>query len=145
MRHVISIKYHPGCRYSDTGSWFSVESMREIKFRAWSASDGKFQFLGLDHGVLSWSLDAEGAIPLNNWQQFTGLKDKNGKEIYEGDIVRNDWSNGQQVIDDIRMVHWLLSDGFLAGQEGREDELLAAEVIGNIYENPELIPQESHR
>jgi len=115
--------------------------MREIKCRAWYPFEGRF-IKGKDIQNKS--------IPIRNTrygfslktrfilQQYTGLKDKNGHEIYEGDIVESNWNNAIEEIKDIRSVDWLLSDGFLAGQEN-DGCLMGAKVIGNIYENPELI------
>lgn len=75
------------------------------------------------------------------WMQFTGLLDKNGKEIYEGDVVRGSNSYDMEVF-------WMETSAcfgifWLAGNLACEDTLqnhMAEhfEVIGNIYENPEL-------
>ena len=89
-------------------------------------------------------------IYLNNaiLQQYTELKDKNGKEIYEGDIVK--FRNGRK--DVIAKVWyfaptWMLADytsgklngSFEMADFGRGREIDELEVIGNIYQNPELL------
>ena len=142
--------------------------MREIKFRAWMIA-GKYmkQWDDLEH-LNFWAYANHGGI----WElmQYTGLKDKNGKEIYEGDILGlnetilpdKQTEFGQVEVrfgayDDSEIEYG--SPGFgwwVTGYHGynrlngitdkyviEEHSLLTVcdeyEIIGNIYENPELL------
>lgn len=104
--------------------------MREIKFRAWDEENGMYV-------VQNLYFDKEGnlAMPYHTEKmgvyvmQYTGLKDKNGKEIYEGDIVYSTYYRHNIEIEDIfTMYKWF---------DYPESEEF--EIIGNIYENPELL------
>ncbi len=66
------------------------------------------------------------------WTQFTGLKDKNGKEIYEGDLITY-YRSGNKVH---RRVEW---DNVTCGYPMLTYNPFDIEIIGNIYENPELL------
>lgn len=119
--------------------------MREIKFRAWSPSDKRMvpyeDMLLYDHGTepVSFVMNLRGEPYDYRYMQYTGLTDKNGKEIYEGDIVRLTLDNQNGVIkykDAMFYVEWEF-DTALNGITG------GLEVIGNIYSNPELLKTEA--
>ncbi|MGF9909552.1 YopX family protein [Brevibacillus porteri] len=123
-----------------------MQAGREVKYRAWDKEQNKMlgpnfdreqyaivSYNGLallditreDEDGYDYEMDVE-------WLQYTGLHDKNGKEIYEGDILL--WDGGFKVY--VR-VHF--KDGmFLAGDMPLYD-CVDEEVVGNIYENPELL------
>ena len=77
------------------------------------------------------------------FMQFTGLHDKNGKEIWEGDILGYEneknivrWSNIQAKF----LLDWIKNEGRVEGMYGFNEALaMDYEVLGNIYENPELL------
>ena len=108
--------------------------MREIKFRAWDGEGFyKWEHLRLVSPV-EWGNDLI-------LQQFTGLHDKNGKEIYEGDIMTQFWNPFNKPLEEIKEIGEVSitpDRGVLVG--GKPIWLHdGAEVIGNIYENPELL------
>lgn len=61
--------------------------MREIKFRAWDRVQKRFAGATLEGDGWAIGDDAREFVELDAWEQFTGLLDKNGKEIWEGDVV----------------------------------------------------------
>ncbi len=123
--------------------------MREIKFRAWDKLDGKMyhtvETIDFKDGVDMRDDKGKGCFRMFenvDLMQYTGLKDKNGKEIYERDIV--DWSPVG-----LGVVRWIAC-GFAHDQEKQRSPIgvnhlhpnysKEYEVIGNIYENPNLLP-----
>lgn len=125
---------------------------RPIKYRAWNEYDKKYEY---EVGVVPSGLGVrfEGKrviIPVDSevWglEQYTGLKDKNGKEIYEGDILWWEHYYGMtgENVESTAKVYWEEKDAsFVVGDWFEplghlvdEDEI---EVIGNIHENPELL------
>ena len=130
---------------------------REIKFRAWDTKCKEMMFTGfhLMGEVMAFNMiegyifdHMEGASSsLERWNdievmQYTGLKDKNGKEIYEGDLIRDSDSDyiGEVIFDPETLCFTTrFQDNDLWGfvpQHGKDNH---CEVIGDIWENKELL------
>ena len=120
--------------------------MREIKFRAWTGEEMWDEVVILDKDHV---MRKDPGCPLNagikqlpqefELMQYTGLKDKNGKEIYEGDVIdgvefvaTNLFHNNLGLVDIPLKEQWIEIS----------TDLERREVVGNIYENPELLKDE---
>lgn len=114
---------------------------REIKFRTWDKLGIRFPTTD------AWYQIKDGEIELPKdtvLMQYTGMKDKNGKEIYEGDIVKPvlsgmDGEYGEVLWEDVNCAFMI--DWNKAKNLGKYDYQLQShiEIIGNIYENSELL------
>lgn len=128
--------------------------MRTIKFRGWllekkriSRSFTIFDYCQECSAVILHNPDEYFDIDEEYLMQFTGLVDKNGKEIYEGDIVAYSitapWDENQSVNVKSQVV-WTNSAWWLSNEEGSDadgylEDFGGLEVIGNIWENKELL------
>jgi len=126
--------------------------MREIKFRAWSKEHdfiGKVYEIDFRYGLVKLETEKETThtFGISNVElmQYTGLKDKSGKEIYEGDVVTTIHTDHAPHIGEVYFqptrLNWSVKHGSLTNQDmfvySRPD--CSIEVIGNIYETPELL------
>ena len=112
--------------------------MRIIKFRAWDKEKGKIvyeiEFNKIPNGI-NHAIKICDILGLE-LMQFTGLKDKNKKEIYEGDIVESTDKTARYEIVFLEGSYMARS---IKLKDYYDDISMFHKVIGNIYENPELI------
>ena len=134
--------------------------MREIKFRVWQEMMGKWEMSytpylyesdGKPHdysGIVNLNKEIQNELPINDiLMQYVGLKDKKDKEIYEGDIISYKYFKGfseleQEIIAKVEFIEGCF--GFYEYKREDDDyfnkyDLSNTVVIGNIYENPELL------
>jgi uncharacterized phage protein (TIGR01671 family) len=118
---------------------------REIKFRAWDTEHGEFKSplnvyvngVGETAWQFGYSTEPYSGLVL---QQYTGLKDCNGKEIYEGDLLKTTWFGHTEKTFRVEYLAYRtafkaidqLGDGYCLDD-------MEWEVIGNLYENKELL------
>ena len=143
--------------------------MRELRFRVWSTQDKKMYeaiaiHLFIDLGSMGYEVEVNGRkdtilVPAKSspkydqgiLEQYTGLCDRNGTKIYEGDIVDSEYHNLKVDVGagsfEVHMGKGDDSDGFMHGEwygwKAGENSLLDVSqectIIGNIHEKPELL------
>ena len=129
--------------------------MRELRFRAWDIARGQMLYWPNEE-YLNIAIDFNGQIVMDSFDddgegyrdrtvsypkgyyltQYTGLKDKNGTEIYEGDVISGEYDGDHETWE----VGWE-EDRDICGWSVTPDLCETMEVIGNIYENPELLKE----
>ncbi len=123
--------------------------MRPIKFRAWSRQEKEMVYAEpceFDKSIWSRTDDK---IPL---MQFTGLHDKTGKEIWEGDVVDDgdgaaivEWLPGhcsfvlKPLWENPEHSYYWFNKGTFSPKDANRTKLTETEVLGNIYEHPQLL------
>lgn len=128
--------------------------MREIKFRAWDkerncmrecvtigCTNSDWPTLAREPWNQNFINSVEGEYEL---MQYTGLKDKNGKEIYESDIVECFGENFEVIYDNCKFI----LKGFYCGcfdvpNDAFSEGIGCMEVIGDIYQNPNMLEVKS--
>jgi len=125
--------------------------MKEIKFRAWDKNKREMrevtslnfydEYIWVDETPMTGD-----RLPLHTTpiMQYTGLKDKNGKEIFEGDIVEIEYTNNTKEISYVEFeqdfcIFVLKVNSYDYKELTPETDCF--EVIGNIYEHPHLLEQ----
>lgn len=108
---------------------------REIKFRLWDKKKKSFT----ERAWPKMAINSDGTFgfpedDLYVAMQFTNLKDKNKKEIYEGDLLEANVGHGKFIAE----VHLSVKQGWYPFMFQGEEK---SEIIGNIYENPELLEE----
>lgn len=118
---------------------------REIKFRGLSFDKGWIYGNLIKSAQSTWIRESDYynfKVKTETVGQFTGLHDKNGKEIYEGDIIKYKDSRGQhieKVIFDKGCFYAGIHNGSSTRVAPKLINTRISEVIGNIYDNPELL------
>jgi hypothetical protein len=118
--------------------------MKELKFRRWDKNNKRFAYMELfNKGTYQITDFPDGGNGLGDYEMFTGLYDKNGEPVWEGDIVALKTKGG----NNLKVIVWIETGACFGWIDGNNDSwpdgftgfIDEYEVIGNIHQNPELI------
>lgn len=112
-------------------SWEEMDYAHEKSDVEWSWRDNKFVLEIYHDDGFCWGMQEFENVKI---MQYTGLTDKNGKEIYEGDVIKY-----ESVYGDIGTKKVDFEEGMFCVSHLALAQLSSIEILGNIYENPELI------
>lgn len=120
--------------------------MKEIKFRAYNKYSQKMyevEWISFRHNNIIVASNEEAEKQQKLWDfelmQFTGLKDKNWKDVFEGDILRIEGKNVFVYYNDDGLYELWWEKTLLKGLALNKRAWIPFEIIWNIYENPELL------
>jgi len=120
--------------------------MKAIKFRAWIRYQKEIkEVYSLDFINKKAYIEMNKSVPFGyvnfdgcELMQFTGLHDNNGKEIYEGDIIKAKCSRGVIIFEDgCFIIKWIRDKDFFNNVLSRHADCIT--IVGNIYETPLLV------
>lgn len=111
--------------------------MREIKYKYWYS--GKMLEVGQIEFFTDGTYLVNGELAGGVLLEWTGLHDKNGKEVYEGDICKTNTNRIIEILYSEEQLRW----DFRVIESGEYEALMymELEVIGNIYQNPDLLKE----
>jgi len=146
---IILRKQPQGAMRAEFGCGIGREEVREIKFRAWNAFDHN-----MFYDCLTYLARYDGGDTNSlKFMQYTGLKDKNGKEIYEGDILKDGdpkvgllvvkFGEGAFYLEEQLDILKAEREPLVASFFDYDWEEYTKEIVGNIYENPELLEKDN--
>lgn len=118
-------------RIKETGEIKQIFAIETVRLRVWNGDNMHYDFTVNFPPIGINTLLTDMAENAGVLMQYTGLKDKNGVEIYEGDVLKGNTKNNS-VFWNEKLMQWQTDSVMLWAY-------YEPEIIGNIYENPELL------